>query len=109
MKDLLKDVISSTKKTENIRKDEKDREEDSTFFAPGSTPQYKVIYKDMCEVASSSGSADRGRVEDRGRYAICTCMYSNLEYHKTCMVVLQRVWWMISFSQLVNNGNLIIS
>lgn len=74
MKDLLKDVISSTKKTENIRNDEKDREEDATFFAPGSTPQYKVIYKDMCEVASSSGSAGRGRVEDRGRYAICTCI-----------------------------------
>ncbi|CAB4007995.1 Hypothetical predicted protein [Paramuricea clavata] len=67
MKDLLKDVSPSTKKTENIRKDEKDREEDAIFFAPGSTPQYKVIYKDMCEVASSSGSAGRGRVEDRGR------------------------------------------
>ena len=63
MKDLLNDRQPALKKSENVRE-----EKDASFFAPGSTPQYKVIYKDMCEVASSNGSADRGRSCEKRRY-----------------------------------------
>lgn len=69
MKDLLNDTLPSLKKSENVREVKKSREEEASFFAPGSTPQYKVIYKDMCEVASYNGS-DQGRSCDKRRYIL---------------------------------------
>ncbi|XP_028413870.1 uncharacterized protein LOC114536715 [Dendronephthya gigantea] len=57
LKDMLRDVLPSTKKSENVQE-----EEDVAFFAPGSTPQYKVIYKDMCEVGLSETGSGDGRV-----------------------------------------------
>ena len=62
MRDLLKDTLPSRKKSGSVRGDEKSRGEEAMNFAPGSTPQYKVIYRDMCEVTSSGGSVGPERV-----------------------------------------------
>jgi hypothetical protein len=70
MKDLLKNAAASAKKAEDFRENEQNWEEEATFFAPGTTPQYKVIYKDMCEVASPGALAGHGRLGDRERYVI---------------------------------------
>ena len=67
LKSLLKNTMPSTIKSESVREGEKCREDEGMFFAPGSTPQYKVIYKDMCEVASSGGSIGPRRFGDRPR------------------------------------------
>lgn len=53
----LEHASFSTKKTENAQREEQTRAENATRFAPGSIPQYKVIYKDLCEVASVGGEA----------------------------------------------------
>ena len=63
MKGLLKNAMPSTIKSESVREGEKCREDEGIY----STPQYKVIYKDMCEVASSGGSIGPGRLGDRAR------------------------------------------
>ena len=56
LKDMLRDVLPSIKKSEDVR------EENVSFFAPCSTPQYKVIYKDMCEVGSSGIGSGGGQM-----------------------------------------------
>ena len=74
MKDLLPSVKKSSKEFR------KSREEDAPFFAPGSTPQYKVIYKDLCEVVSCNGSSHQGSCDKRRSIKPCLCLSCEYVY-----------------------------
>ena len=68
VRDRINDLTFSPK---NVPVDEKSEGQDTKHFGFGSTPQYKVIYRNMDEIALLPGSDSLPRgVGEKGRYSV---------------------------------------